>query len=542
MVYNTRYLCTCLMFVYLVGNTSLAAYGIPTLGPACLAGSSVVNMPIAQMSGPQSIGSSVPSSVPIYQLKQMNANNNNNNNNNNSINNININGNTNNNSNGNPNMPLQPQLKTTVSSTIHTMATNNIPQNNNNNKTNGNDNNNKNIKIDETEPNQDVKVNDDDDSKQDNQQSAENNKEGVKNTQTKIVKPSKEGQNIGPYPMEPIKIDDVEHKHEDNQGKQGFTPDMFADASPRTKEVFTGLTFDEVDDVYSLQPRNKSNKETQRNRDNGNNKRDRDNNNMPRAKSFHTNPNQHLPPLNFASHQNGGNRNQYQSRNNNNNSILSKTPTSHPTQSSWKSASFHSLHPHPSNSGGGNNAHSNTSSPSHGYNGGGTGRDTSPFHLRQINHTVRQHSHDGIHRTKSEHNMVMVNTSNTSKRYGGYNDQQQQQQHDEYNYYGSSQTHPATMLHSSQDAHSTQYNSSLYGSDLNEQFGLYGGDGNDKNAKIRMIKSHSQPSLADMTQMHVAHESFEQFQELNNNQSQQENQQNQQNEQPSPIQENHPYI
>merc|ERR1712130_467022 len=42
-----------------MNNSLLTAYGIPTSGPP-------VNMPIAQMSGPQSIGSSMTSSVPIY--------------------------------------------------------------------------------------------------------------------------------------------------------------------------------------------------------------------------------------------------------------------------------------------------------------------------------------------------------------------------------------------------------------------------------------------------------------------------------------------
>ena len=318
---------------------------------------------------------------------------------------------------------------------------------------------------------------------------------------------------------------------------------MFADASPRTKEVFNGLTFDEEDEVYSLQPSKNKNKSTKSYKP-GN--KDRDNKNIPRAKSFHTNP--HLPPLSYASHHNGGNNNnnrgdrnnQYRSSSNNN--ILSKTPTSHLPSGSWKGASYD---------------HSNTSSPpAHGRynNNNNSGRDQSPFHLRQLHETVRQHSHDGIHRTKSEHIIVNTNKTNPFSN-NNYNSQQpgsrqqrqrqqqrqsqHQQRHEQYGgYYGNG---PSMM--GGPQTQDPNYNNetSIYAQDYGSAAEPF------NNAKMeRIVKSQSQPSLADMMQMQVGHDQFQQFQEMNQNitnenQQQSNNKQNTKHTQlNSPIQEDHP--
>ena len=166
----------------------MAAYGIPTIGPPCLAGSSVVNMPIAQMSGPQSIGSSVPSSVPII----------------------------------NPSLPGKTQMTTALSNTINTMSTNNNNTNTNNNSNGINNNmkqnvnNNTNDNNNNSNPSQTTETNE----KTENTESSSNGEGGIKNTQkSKIVKSNKDGQDLSQYQPEPLNVGAIEQKH-DGQAKQ----------------------------------------------------------------------------------------------------------------------------------------------------------------------------------------------------------------------------------------------------------------------------------------------------------------------------------
>jgi len=180
-----------------MNNSLLTAYGIPTSGPP-------VNMPIAQMSGPQSIGSSMTSSVPIY--------------------------------------------PTNIYQKI-------VPQNNS-------------TKIVGT-PNNTIndKINSKKEEEEENKKEEKIEKEEKKIAE--IEKEEDEEQKNNKKEIKEIKIKEMDKF----EGR--FSDDMFADASPRTKEVFNGLTFDEEDEHYSLQKDNKINT-------------------IKRAKSFHNNEYQNM--------------------------------------------------------------------------------------------------------------------------------------------------------------------------------------------------------------------------------------------------------
>eukprot|EP00484_Ammonia_sp_Unknown_P025241 CAMPEP_0197046756 /NCGR_PEP_ID=MMETSP1384-20130603/22402_1 /TAXON_ID=29189 /ORGANISM="Ammonia sp." /LENGTH=1123 /DNA_ID=CAMNT_0042478591 /DNA_START=106 /DNA_END=3477 /DNA_ORIENTATION=- len=480
-----------------VGNSSLGMYGIPTIGPPGLANSSAVTMPIAPMSGPQSMGS-VNSSVPLYASAAVNPK-------------------------QNASNHLTPKSSAMPSNSVNlSTATNNAlthghshsNSNSNSSNTSNISNSNANLNISKKRDGQSNVVQSEKDDTIALPKKAKNSIPGKAESKPSNSELDKQKQVRITMP------DQIEQKP--TPPKQGFTDDMFADASPRTKEVFTGLTFDEEDEVYSLQPsRNKNKGSTSSSNGAASNATTTANGSgtgttdaakssnhskiaaMRRAKSFHTT--QHLPSYTSLS-------------------VMSKTPNSHPipSPSSWKSA--HSQQAP--------QAHSNTNSPL----------------LSYASHASRQHSYDTMHRAKS---MVMIQNKNQGYYHepgpvqrphhhhahhhhqaplshrAPYQQQQQQQPPPPQPQQQQQQQRPLSPPPPEEDVCTDVYAKSYYASHAaviaphpaaeappytdSAMFPPY--DGNEKIA--RMTKSHSQPSLADMMQMHVEHQSFQEFQQMN---------------------------